>query len=176
MKPAKLTLALIMMLLTAITSGSVLAASRGERSGGSHYRGSPDAGARYGGSHYRGPRAGTHYGGSHYRGPRAGVHYGGSRYWGPRVGFGIVVGAPDFWYYAPPYYYAPPVYYDPYYYPPAVAVPSPPPVYVEQGGMEPAPAPSHWWYYCVDAKAYYPYVNECPGGWQRVSPEPPPGS
>jgi len=32
------------------------------------------------------------------------------------------------------------------------------------------------WYYCNDAKAYYPYVRECPSGWQRVVPQKaPPG-
>jgi len=25
-------------------------------------------------------------------------------------------------------------------------------------------------YYCNDAKAYYPYVRECPSGWRRVAP------
>ena len=27
------------------------------------------------------------------------------------------------------------------------------------------------WYYCRDAKAYYPYVRECPSGWQQVVPQ-----
>jgi len=31
------------------------------------------------------------------------------------------------------------------------------------------------WYYCPESKAYYPYVKECPGGWQQVAPQPPPG-
>lgn len=54
-----------------------------------------------------------------------------------------------------PYYYAPaPVYYAP-----------PPPAYVE------AP-PQQYWYYCASARAYYPYVQDCPGGWQRVVPTP----
>ena len=30
------------------------------------------------------------------------------------------------------------------------------------------------WYYCEDPKGYYPYIRECPTGWQRVSPVPPP--
>ncbi len=32
------------------------------------------------------------------------------------------------------------------------------------------------WYYCDSAKAYYPYVAECPGGWRAVpaTPNPPP--
>lgn len=94
---------------------------------------------------------------------------------GPRVRFGVVVGGPLWWgpgYYGP--YYAP--YYYPPYYPPVVSVPSSPPVYIEQGNAQPAPRQSEaYWYYCADAKAYYPYVKECPGGWQRVAPQPPPG-
>ena len=87
---------------------------------------------------------------------------------------GVFVGAPVVfggWAYASPYYYYPrPAYYYPWapYYPPA---------YIEQGYGRPVPeqqpAPGYW-YYCPDAKAYYPYIKECPGGWQQVVPEPPP--
>ena len=40
----------------------------------------------------------------------------------------------------------------------------------------PAPAPAQqpaYWYYCRSAKAYYPYVKNCPEGWQAVQPQPP---
>jgi hypothetical protein len=90
------------------------------------------------------------------------------------VRFGVFVGAPLYWpgYYPP--YYSP--YYYPPYYPPVVTVPAAPPTYIEQNGPQtqsaPAPQQSNWWYYCADAKAYYPYVKECPAGWQRVSPQP----
>jgi hypothetical protein len=86
-------------------------------------------------------------------------HHGGVR-------FGVVVGAPFYpWYYPP--YYGP---YSPYYYPPA-AVPAGPTTYVEQGGAQPAPSqPSSYWYYCEASKTYYPYVKECPAGWMRVVP------
>jgi len=99
-----------------------------------------------------------------------GGHYGG----GAR--FGFYFGAPL---YGPAYYpYYPPVYYPPYY-PPAVVAPSAPPVYIENSASQPATAPAqtqgNWWYYCNDSRAYYPYVKECPGGWQRVSPQPPNG-
>ena len=89
-----------------------------------------------------------------------------------RGGFGVYVGVPLYspWYY-PPVYYAPPYPY----YPPTVI--SSPPVYVEQQAASPvlapaAPAPqADYWYYCGASKAYYPYVKECPGGWQRVAPQ-----
>jgi hypothetical protein len=82
---------------------------------------------------------------------------------GPR--FGVVIGAPwSPWYYPAPYYYPP---YAP------VVVERPPPVYVEQAAP-PQAAQAGYWYYCAAAKTYYPYVNECPGGWQRVAPQPPP--
>jgi len=97
---------------------------------------------------------------------------------GGHVRFGVFIGAPVFgpWYYPAPYYYSPYPY--PYYYPPVVTVPAAPPTYIEQGsGGQAAPTQSQaYWYYCADANAYYPYVKECPGGWQRVAPQPPPGS
>ena len=72
------------------------------------------------------------------------------------------------WY--PPYYYYPP----PYYYPYAAPVVAAPPTYVEQGAPQ-ASAPamsSGYWYYCSGSGAYYPYVKDCPGGWQQVAPQP----
>ena len=50
----------------------------------------------------------------------------------------------------------PRAYYWPgYYYAPAVA------------------APVAYWYYCAAAGAYYPYVQNCPGGWELVLPTAP---
>jgi len=92
-------------------------------------------------------------------------------YRGGGVRFGLYVGGPAYWggYWGPRYYYSP------YYYPPpVVTVPASPPTYVERGEAGAAPEPGYW-YYCSDSRAYYPYVKECPGGWQRVSPQPPPG-
>jgi hypothetical protein len=87
-----------------------------------------------------------------------------------RVRLGVTIGAP---YYYEPYY---PYYYpDPYYYypPRVVVVPATPPTYIERGdaAREEAPA-SAYWYYCEESKTYYPYVKHCPGGWQRVAPQP----
>jgi hypothetical protein len=86
---------------------------------------------------------------------------------GGRVHFGVFIGAPFY-----PWYYPP--YYAPYYYPPAVVtVPAIPPTYIERGGSQATPGQQSYWYYCTDSKTYYPYVKECPGGWQRVVPQPP---
>ncbi len=76
----------------------------------------------------------------------------------------VIVGAPFFgpFYYPYPYYYYPPMSYLP-------------PDYMEGGGAAPGPSEAYW-YYCAGAKAYYPYVKECPGGWQKVAPQPPPAS
>ena len=87
-----------------------------------------------------------------------------------RVGVGFYFGVPlaGFPYYYPPYYH----YYPPYY-PAPVVVQTQPAVYLEHSPVQFAPQPAqHYWYYCADSRAYYPYVKDCPGGWQRVSPQP----
>jgi hypothetical protein len=85
-----------------------------------------------------------------------------------RTHVGVYVGPGWGWYYPPPVYYPPVV----------VAAPAEPPVYIEK---EPeiavpsaTPAMPGYWYYCHKPDGYYPYVKECPGGWQRVTPQPPP--
>lgn len=65
----------------------------------------------------------------------------------------VVVFAAPF-YAVPRYYYPAPVYY------------APPPVYIEQ------PQAQGVWYYCADTQTYYPYVQSCASGWQRVLPRP----
>lgn len=84
-----------------------------------------------------------------------------------RAHFGVVIGIPLPGYYAYPYPYYP-------YYPPVV-VQSQPPVYVEQSAVSTTSeqTQTNWWYYCAESKSYYPYVKQCPGGWQKVSPTPP---
>jgi len=105
-----------------------------------------------------------------------GGHGGGGWHGGGHVHVGVVVGGGGWWgpwgypYYGySPYYYG----YPPYYYPPVAA----PAQYVEQAGAvsQEAPAQQGSWYYCAESKTYYPYVKECPGGWQRVAPQPPGG-
>lgn len=100
------------------------------------------------------------------------------------VRLSLAVGVPIGWGYGYYGYYAPP-YYSPYYgpyYPPVVTYS--PPTYVEQGVVQqsaPAAAPQaspasqNYWYYCAESQSYYPYVNQCSGGWQRVAPTPPSG-
>lgn len=94
------------------------------------------------------------HGGGHYR---------------SRAHFGVFIGAPAYWYHPAPYYYYPPAYY----YPPVVAAPASPPVYIERGNASSPPEQSQgYWYYCPEARAYYPYVKQCAGGWQRVPSQP----
>lgn len=97
---------------------------------------------------------------------------------GPRVHggvrFGLYVGAPLVAWRG---YYGPWPYYPPYYSAPmVVTVPASPQTYVEQAPAPAQAAPAApqpgYWYYCADARAYYPYVKECPSGWQRVPPQP----
>jgi hypothetical protein len=65
--------------------------------------------------------------------------------------------------------------------PPAVLIPPQPTVYVERSPLElqpsspaapPAAAATAYWYYCATSRAYYPYVAECPTGWQPVPSQP----
>lgn len=95
--------------------------------------------------------------------------YGG--YGGGHGYFDITIGPWAPWYY-------PPVYYPPAYYPRTVVVqpiqPAPS-VYIEQPDPDAgAEEQTNTWYYCKKSRAYYPYVKECPAGWQRVTPQPPP--
>jgi hypothetical protein len=96
------------------------------------------------------------------------VHRGGHRYY-PRSS--VVISGSLWWPLGYPYYawpYAYPLAGWPYY---GFA----PPVTVFESAPEPAitaqpPAPS--WYYCPESKAYYPYVTECPRGWENVPATP----
>ena len=37
--------------------------------------------------------------------------------------------------------------------------------------QSPSP-PTASWYYCDNPQGYYPYVQQCPGGWRAVAPTP----
>ncbi len=89
---------------------------------------------------------------------------------GGRVSIGLQFGAPLFWHPWPAYHYYPPA--PVYYYPSPVVVQSSPPVYVEKQDAAPAAEAQNYWHYCAATRGYYPYVKECPGGWQKVPPVP----
>jgi hypothetical protein len=115
---------------------------------------------------------GGHGGGGHGHG-----WHGGHGWGGPRVGIGIGLGpywGPYWGGYWRPYAYGYPLAYPyGYAYPPVVAAPSTQ-VYLQpspQASVQPPPAAS--WYYCDNPKGYYPYVQQCPGGWRPVAPTPP---
>ena len=98
---------------------------------------------------------------------------------GPTVRFGFYYGFPIY----APRYFPVPIYAYPGYtfaapvqvFPPAIIGYSSPPVYIERGGVpiEPAAPVQNDWYYCTASQTYYPYVRECPDGWQRVPAQPP---
>jgi hypothetical protein len=80
--------------------------------------------------------------------------------------FGFYWGGPG-WYWP---WWGP--YYGYGYYPPAptYVVPQQPQVYVQPQ----QPQEQAYWYYCQDPHGYYPYVQNCPGGWMKVVPTPTP--
>jgi hypothetical protein len=173
MRSARPTLIFALVIITCFTWGSVSAdtLSRG---------GGRQGGLSQGSLH----RDSTFRGGDRHSGfSRGGEHRAGfSRSYGFnrghfRSGFDVSIGWPWWgysWYYPYyypyyPYYYP---YYSPYYYPPAVSAPSTPEVYLEKSAPEPSSEPEAVWYYCPESKTYYPYVKECPGGWQTVPAQP----
>jgi hypothetical protein len=114
---------------------------------------------------------------SHYhRGVQFGIS--GGRYHSGHSGFGFYFGLPYVYYPFPYYYnynyqYYPPAYQ---YYPPVTVAPESPPVYIQQYPPVTQEYPPGYWYYCSNPQGYYPYVKECPNGWQQVEPTPPPPS
>jgi len=92
-----------------------------------------------------------------------------------RARVGVYIGGPIWfapWYAYPPYYAYQSNYHYPYPY--AVGRSAGPTEYIEQGQAPVAQGSDPYWYYCPEAKAYYPYVDKCSAGWQRVKPQPPP--
>lgn len=69
-----------------------------------------------------------------------------------RLGWWWVIGTLWFFYPEPIYPYPNP------YIPPIVA---PPPS-----------APPQYWYFCEESNNYYPYVQQCPGGWKLIPATP----
>lgn len=110
--------------------------------------------ARHGGGHgsfhgFHGSRSGgVHFGGTHF----GGFHH-------SRAHVGFFIGAPLFSSAYFPYYNAA---YAPIYSAPLAME------YIEKQPQ--ARSPNDYWYYCPGSQTYYPYVNQCSGGWQAVEP------
>jgi len=105
------------------------------------------SGGGHGGHSFSGARAPS---GHAFSGGRASAgHFGSHRSFGGHGRIGVFIGVPLF----APLFYPPPVIY------------APPQTYIEQ-----APSQSYW-YFCPELNAYYPYVQQCPGGWQQVVPQ-----
>ncbi len=157
---------------------STAAPAYAQRGGGRGSRGGGSMGGAGGAWH--GGGGGWHGGGGGWNGGwRGGGWYGGGwrgwwgggwRWWGPGVFIGGGLAAPYWGYpYGYPYGYAYPYPYGyPAYSQPVVVEPSPQ-TYIQQDAQA-----QQYWYYCQSPQGYYPYVRECPGGWQQVSPQPPP--
>jgi hypothetical protein len=141
-------------LLAAATVGLVCAtASAPVEAGGypGYYRHGGHGHWHGGHGHWRGGYWGGYWG-PRYWGPWYGGYWGGG-YWGPGWGWGYWGGPPA-------------VAYSPVVVPEAR-------VYVERDeATPPAQSDVQWWYWCASSRAYYPYVNTCSEGWQRVPPQP----
>jgi len=72
-------------------------------------------------------------------------------------------------------YYGYGLYDYPFYYSPAVvlAPPSTLPVFIQQEQPQTVQPQANYWHYCQNPEGYYPYVRNCPGGWQQIAPQPP---
>lgn len=109
--------------------------------------------------------------GGHGQHARTRTHVG--VYFGPSLGWN--------WHYpganAYPSYPYPSYAYPPYAYPtPVVIVPAAPITYIERPQPEQQSLPTSgndWYYHCRRPEGYYPYVRQCPDGWQRVPAQPP---
>jgi len=73
----------------------------------------------------------------------------------------------------PKFYYWPYYTFQPYYASPSIIMPSGPPAYIDQGTVPTIQSfgPNSW-DYCSSPAGYYPYVQECSAGWQRIEPHP----
>ena len=77
----------------------------------------------------------------------------------PHGGTRVFIGSGFWWgpgWWGPPY---------PYYTDPPVVVQQEPPIYPDA-----VPQTQYYWYYCQNPAGYYPYVQQCPGGWMTVVP------
>jgi hypothetical protein len=149
----------LIIALTILSLATTPAFARGGGGGGSHGGG---MGGFHGGGMggFHGGGMGGFHGREFHGGHQRFDHF-------HRFGFsgGFVFGAsPFFW---DPFWFPWP--YPAYSYAPPLVIQPESQVYVQPPS---SPAASTYWYYCVDAKAYYPYTQQCPGGWLKVVPTP----
>jgi hypothetical protein len=78
---------------------------------------------------------------------------------------GVWIGAPLFW--GAPWWWGSPGWRGYGYSSPPVVIEQQAPVYLQPD------SPVQYWYYCQNPQGYYPYVQQCPGGWMQVVPTPP---
>jgi hypothetical protein len=139
--------------------------------GGFHGGGFHGGGFHAGGFHGGGFHGGEFHGGGFHGGEFRGGHarferfdrfhrfgfFGHFGFVGPAFGFGVD-----------------PLFWDPFWFPsPYPAYTYAPPLVIQADVQQPSSPPTPtYWYYCVDAKAYYPYTQQCPGGWLKVVPTP----
>ncbi len=124
----------------------------------------------------------------HVPGPRAGYAWAGG-YWGWRGGAHVWIGGhweaerPGYrfidarWLFVDGAWAFYPGYWEPYA--PVIVQAAPvivqqaAPVYVEKSpSAAPAGMDPRFWYYCQSPAGYYPYVQQCAGAWQQVTPTP----
>jgi len=102
----------------------------------------------------RGGRSGAQSGGHSAHPGAHGGRPAGRGHYVPRFRPGVFIGAPLL-----------------YYYPAPIMAPTAP-TYIEQYPGQSAPDQSSYWFYCASLNGYYPYVSDCPEGWQPVAPQP----
>jgi len=135
--------------------------------GAGHASGTSQGGSAHGSGAYHGSRAGGDSHGIDGRRGGGGWHRGGPAWWGVGLGLGLGWEAGYYgWTYNP---------YADFYYPyttPTVIVESVPQA-VTPAGQPPSQPTTSNWYFCESAKAYYPYVRQCPEPWKIVPAIPP---
>lgn len=162
-------LVILALVCAALTFSSEALAQRGRGGGGA-------TGGGAGASRGVGPAGG--WSGGHARG----AWHGGNSGWGHGGSYhghggwgwsGLWIGAGLAYSYPWPYLYSYPYTYPytyPYGYPYGYAGSA---VVLPDASVTPSQPPAASWYYCDAARAYYPYVASCPGGWRAVPAQPP---
>ena len=152
------------ILILAIVLCASVVPGHARRGGGHGFHG----GHRSSGHSFHGGHRGGGHGFHGGHGWRGHGHYG-KHSWG---GVGVSIGVGSYWWpYGYPYVGS---YWWPYSYPSGY-----PYTYSPQISVQPAqplslqpPASPPVWYYCDNPAGYYPYVQQCPGGWRTVPPSP----